>query len=283
MNANARTTSSKDAEEYRDALVMRKKNAAKLKEGYTQRKRNVEKAAITVFTCLFVYNSVRLAVYLWAQYPTLTATDVAYLGMQIFGATILAIFMADLISGLAHWGSDTWGTCETPVFGVFIRSFREHHVAPQAMGDHDWIETNGDNLLMCDPVAIWQALQVLPVNPVLAPGADNPGISVFWFTFTLSLLFFVGLTNQFHKWTHIPKPPKLVRVLQECNIILSKKIHNQHHSVPFDCNYCITTGWFNPILEVIGFWRGLEFVIQKTTGYVPREDDGLWTAQKKDE
>ena len=43
--------------------------------------------------------------------------------------------------------------------------------------------------------------------------------------------------------------------------------------MPFECNYCITTGWLNPLFTKINFWRNLERVIIKLTGAIPRTDD----------
>ena len=39
----------------------------------------------------------------------------------------------------------------------------------------------------------------------------------------------------------------------------------------------VLPGWLNPILEGIKFWKGLEWLVSKVTGLVPREDDYKWT------
>jgi len=56
---------------------------------------------------------------------------------------IMANFFIDWISGMLHWGADTWGHFKTPIFGpTIIRSFRMHHIDPQDITKHSFAETN---------------------------------------------------------------------------------------------------------------------------------------------
>ncbi len=179
--------------------------------------------------------------------------------------------LADLFSGLVHWGADTWGTLETPFVGkTFIRSFREHHVDPFKITCHDIVETNGDNCMIA----------AVPLAMLAFSQIDHKTTDVFIVCFLTLLCVWVSLTNQvhahshclfttqIHKWAHMIKPPAAVAFLQDYRIILSRKNHQVHHHTPFDRYYCITTGWLNPVLGAIGFWKRVENVITATTGRI---------------
>jgi ubiquitin-conjugating enzyme E2 variant len=55
------------------------------------------------------------------------------------------------------------------------------------------------------------------------------------------------------------------------------RAHQKHHFRPYDRDYCITTGWLNPLFEKIDYWRRIEDAIQSVTGAVPRKDDQNWS------
>jgi len=241
-----------------ESLVQRKKNAAVLAGRYTKAKRTGEIISVSLFVILFTISLYRLSS--WYSLKNFWV---------FICSSVLAMGMADFVSGLAHWIADTWGNLETPVIGnTFIRSFREHHLEPVAMTHHDFIETNGDNCLLTLPLLA--AICYLPIQP-------NNLNDLFLVSFILSLCFWVMLTNQIHKWSHTHRPPRFVSLLQETGIILSKRDHNKHHQIPFDRNYCITNGWLNGWLTSMGFWRRMEEAITALTGAIPREDDKYWT------
>jgi len=183
-------------------------------------------------------------------------------------ACVLSMYVADFFSGIVHWVADTWGSLDTPLIGgSFIRSFREHHLEPTAICRHDVFEVNGDNCMLISPFLLLTACLTPKPNDVY---------SLFLHCFIILVCFWVGITNQIHKWTHTYKLPTYVQVLMDMGIILSKKDHSVHHHNPFDKYYCITNGWLNPLLANINFWKRLEGVITYTTGAIPREDDMLW-------
>ncbi|KAK2496686.1 hypothetical protein MC885_018554, partial [Smutsia gigantea] len=205
---------------------------------YSPGKRFQEWCCVVVCFSLIAHNLVHLL--LLARWEH---TPLVMLGV-VTGALI-----ADFLSGLVHWGADTWGSVELPI--AFIRPFREHHIDPTAITRHDFIETNGDNCLLYP-----------------------------WECFVFCLTIFGTFTNQIHKWSHTYFGlPCWVILLQDWHIILPRKHHRIHHVSPHETYFCITTGWLNYPLEKMGFWRRLEDLIQGLTGEKPRADDMKW-AQK---
>jgi hypothetical protein len=181
-----------------------------------------------------------------------------------FAALVLGWLGADLVSGLVHWAGDTWGTTQWFLVGqTLIRTFREHHVDQEAITRHDFIETNGTNCLSTLPVLFW--------GLCAAPS--------FFVAFMFSLVVWVFATNQIHKWAHQKSRPAWVSALQSAGLILSPEHHAVHHAAPFAKYYCITTGWLNRPLMVIGFFRGAERLITALTGAIPRAHD-LGTVEK---
>ncbi|EFC43341.1 hypothetical protein NAEGRDRAFT_80076 [Naegleria gruberi] len=231
-----------------------------LKSGYSTSKRMMEIFFITLYYLILLplnlYQSVKLAY--------ISEVNIIQLGYQVIIGIFLGMLTADFISGIVHWIADTWGTLDAPLVGqTFIRSFREHHIAPSAMCKHDFIETNGDNALVSC---------MLGAIPLISYSND-----LFFTLYYTFLALMIAFTNQIHKWSHQYQVPTIVKILQSSGILLSRSSHNYHHKSPFDTYYCITTGWLNYPLHSINFWRSMEFIVTKLTGYLPRSDDLKWT------
>jgi len=224
---------------------------------YSSRFRLVETSAIWIFAALFAALAAR-------GYFAPFSVSAVQTALIVF----LGALSADLVSGLVHWAADTWGNQTWPIVGpTLIRSFREHHVDAKAITRHDFVEANGAT-----------ALVLLPV--ILGVHLFMPGSSSAWThlqsqasLFALSLTFFVFMTNQIHKWAHVDLPPSFVRLLQSLRLILPRGHHQVHHRGRHTSCYCITTGWLNPILDRIQFFRLSEKLIQAISTLRAREDD----------
>eukprot|EP00756_Hemistasia_phaeocysticola_P048127 Hpha_TRINITY_DN22568_c0_g1::TRINITY_DN22568_c0_g1_i1::g.185089::m.185089/K20656/TMEM189; transmembrane protein 189 len=243
-----------------DELRARRKQLA---AGYSSGKRNYEVSCVAAGVVLWISSGWRLAQAL----APLSAGVVAPAGVM---ATLLALLVADFLSGLVHWACDTYGSVDSPA-GVVLRSFREHHLDATAITRHDFIEVNGDTFALCVPV-----LFGLTVSP---PGA----VPLFARAFLQALAVFVAFTNEFHKTAHLSELGKLRGLLVDSGLVITKARHNLHHQGLHDTHYCITTGWMNAPLEAICFWRAAEKFVMALTGVVPRacSDEALVRALHK--
>lgn len=227
------------------------RDARELAAGYSKGIRALEIVSILVFFVIVGWQAVRLAG------PTL---QYPWLALAAFAAGYL---FADFVSGFVHWLADTWGSVDMPVIGkALLRPFREHHVDQKAITHHDFIETNGNNCLICIPAGV--AALFVPV--------DSPALYFLMAWLLWSMLWVFG-TNQFHKWSHMDEPPPVVAFLQRWHLILPPAHHQIHHTPPYDTHYCITTGWLNRPLAAIRFYRALEWFGTAVFGAIPRADD----------
>lgn len=144
--------------------------------------------------------------------------------------------LADLLTGAAHWLGDNVGDESWPIVGPhFIRPFRHHHVDPDDITRHDFVETNGNNAIL--------AIAPLVMLAWFAPAAP------YLVTCLATTVLAFAATNQFHSWAHAETPPRIVRALQRTRLILPPKAHAHHHTAPYNHAYCVTSGWCNWIFD----------------------------------
>lgn len=222
--------------------------------GYSAGQRLTETMSVVAFFVVEAYMAARLATSSWSWWHLLVTLV----------AAVTSALLADLISGLVHWGCDTWGSLDTPLLGrVFIRQFREHHTDPEEINRHDFVETNGTNaLLALLPLAVTRALPFDPAHPSALAWAFQVG--------GMGVAFFVTFTSQAHKWAHAERVPAWVAWMQRHGLVLSKKHHDVHHVAPHLHHYSITGGWVDRWLERWNFFRRFEALITRVTGIPAR-------------
>jgi len=190
-------------------------------------------------------------------------SETGSLWMAAAGA-LLGLVCGDFVSGLVHWAADTYGEEQTPVIGrSLVKPFRDHHVRPLEICEHDIVETIGNTcILAAPPLALF--LYVTTYGETSAPVA----FAVFAAVVTIGVTV---ATNQFHKWAHQDERPRFVSALQRARVILPPAHHREHHTAPFESSYSITNGWLNPLLNRTGFFRRLEGVL-RALGIRPSRD-----------
>ena len=204
---------------------------------YTKNQRLLEWSAICLFALFTVWGLARLV--MAAQWNAIALLLVA---------APLGWLASDLLSGLLHWALDSLGSVHTPFFGnAFIRPFREHHVDPQAITRHDFVETNGSSCIAAVPFLV--ATCVMPLET---------GGALFGQAFLLAVALGGLAANQCHKWVHMEEglTPAVVRWAQRCWLVLPRWQHQLHHTPPFNSHFCISSGWLNsPLNALLRVWR----------------------------
>ena len=158
-------------------------------------------------------------------------------------------------SGVVHWLADRHFDPETPILGsLLIAPFREHHRAPDAITQHGFLEVTGNNALVTLPLAL-----ALLVHP--APAGSHAWLLVHLTLIALAASVFA--TNPIHRWAHLETPPGWVRLLQRGGLVLSPEAHAEHHGPRHDRAYCVTSGWLNPLLDRVGFFRALDRAVER--------------------
>jgi hypothetical protein len=220
--------------------------------GYSRTQRVIETGILGIFLCIEAYLLSGLLVPVTPWYVPLAVVSV-----------LVGFLGADFLSGMVHWFCDTWGSISWPLVGQSVlRTFREHHFDQKAITQHDFIETNGSNAA----IGMVPMLCTLPLSPAHSPWAWSAVLC------GCTMSFFILMTSQIHKWAHSDQPPPLVAFLQRHGLILSPEHHSKHHSAPFTKNYCITSGWLNPLAERFRVFPRMERVITLMTGAEPRHD-----------
>ena len=184
----------------------------------------------------------------------------------------LGLFLLDWFSGLVHWTYDTWFDEHVPSFQRSISIAREHHVLPYHIvgyGFRDHVSYSA-----------WPAFVFVgPIGVALSLWA--PLTLVAYLGVMLCTLVCLGMFfgSHCHLLGHQPAKWRLIQFLQRTHFLITPAYHRVHHGGNHDTRYAVINGWSNVICDRIGFWRGLERLIQALTAARPRKSDHEWMAR----
>lgn len=176
------------------------------------------------------------------------------------GLRILATWLVvDFISGLVHWGEDSYGSPATPFVGRHVtKPNLLHHFRPRAFVWNNWYGSS--KLLVAASLASLGVAYVIGHLNLMVVLAAVLGANA----------------NQVHKWSHRTRVENgpIVTLAQRLWLIQSPSHHHRHHVDGKDSHYCVLTNFLNPVLDASGFWRGLEWLLRRV-GIQKRSDDAM--------
>jgi len=161
----------------------------------------------------------------------------------------LGYYCADLLSGLIHWVCDSFGDAHTPLWGpLLVGPFRRHHQTPADITQISLTENLGASAIAGAAVIWLWAPQALGLSSAAELLGRYTGL---W------CIAFAVLSNRFHRWAHLPlaRRPRWMYLLQQWRILLRPQDHALHHRKPHRVNYCILSGWANPLCNRVPWAR----------------------------
>lgn len=182
-------------------------------------------------------------------------------------AVLIGFFLADVLSGLVHWATDTWFH-DGVIFGRWFAIAREHHTHPENIFGYCFYEH----------ATVGSAASAFLIGPIAALTALLPPTSLVAESMCIYLVICVcGLFGtSLHNLGHRNSGPGLVRFLQRWHLLMCVDHHQEHHRGDHTMRYCTVNGWANWLLDGLKVWRGLEHIIHRATGAIPRENDRAW-------
>jgi len=224
-----------------------------------------------VFSWIGVFGNLAFA--LWGSSWLIMRYDGSALTWyQLVAIVVVGLFLLDWFSGLVHWTYDTWFDERIPGFQRSVSIAREHHVLPYHIV--------GYGLRDQMSYSSWPAFVfVAPIGAAMsiwAPQTQATYIVVSVCTLVCSGMLF---GSHCHLLGHEPAKSRLIRLLQRSHFLISPAYHRLHHDRNHDTRYAVVNGWSNAICDRIGFWRGLERLIQALTAAQPRRSDKEWMSR----
>ncbi|XP_074309563.1 fatty acid desaturase 4, chloroplastic-like [Silene latifolia] len=188
---------------------------------------------------------------------SLTTSTESHIWFEPILSGLAGYILADLGSGVYHWGIDNYGGPKTPLVGAQIEAFQGHHKWP-------WTITKRQFANNLHALAQVITFTVLPMDLIL----HDPTQLAFVGSFAGCIMF----SQQFHAWAHSTKSklPQIVVALQDVGVLVSRSQHAAHHRPPYNGNYCIVSGVWNKYLDENKVFEVLEMVLFFKFGLMPR-------------
>jgi hypothetical protein len=190
--------------------------------------------------------------------------------LSVIGGLTLGTFVADFVSGLLHWGFDTWFDDGVRPLTRMVYIVREHHLRPARIFRYRLRDEAG--LLSWFGIGVAAPLYGAAHLRHEPATKQRLGLAAAGVTVATQ----VTLMLEFHKWGHRARRGRAVRLLQGAHLLLSPETHLRHHAGDHDSNYCLITGIADQTLGRIGMFRALEKLVTALTGAEPRRDDVKW-------
>ena len=180
----------------------------------------------------------------------------------VVASLVLGYATADLLSGIVHWISDTYGSRDAPIYGrLYAIPFRDHHIDPTSLCKENFVESHGINAL--------SASTMLVMAYYLQDFETATTMTMFLAGFALAASIGVLIAGQSHKWAHQAEVPWLVERCQSYGLLAHPHAHALHHSGQHDDHFCIASGWWNEPLARLQFYRRLESLIARLFNITP--------------
>lgn len=172
----------------------------------------------------------------------------------MIGIILICIISADFFTGIVHWFEDTYGLPSWPIIGAWvIEPNIEHHEKPSLIGRMGTFASRN-------------------LQPILL-AIIGFGTCCFFGTASWPVLLVAALAafgNEVHCWNHRVKNNRFITFLQNSGLVQSRRQHAMHHRPPYDRYYCVLTSFTNEVLELLDFWRRLEWLVSMTLGVDPK-------------
>lgn len=160
----------------------------------------------------------------------------------------ICILIADFTTGIVHWWEDAYGNPNWKYLGKsVVLPNLEHHQKPRAFLQGNFFERIKLSLFVASAICL--LLYIFGCNNM----------------FVFFTLLYMSLANEIHAISHRTDKEngKLICFIQKTGLLQTRKMHGLHHTSPYNVNYCVMTGFLNPVLNVIKFWYVIEWGFAK--------------------